>query len=91
MEKAVSAVQFRDDEKWPVWLVWSLHENGSISLRAVTTSKEKANIYRKITLPAGFVRAWVEPSETNHLYGHNDALLSKFILQQKGKLLEVEE
>jgi len=60
-----------DDE--PVgegWLVWGLLPDGSVSLLAVDLSQAVANRHRRAALATdAYVRVYIEPTRTNHLYG----------------------
>lgn len=63
------------DERTFVWLLFSQHTDGLVSLRAICTTESEAERRRK-ALQTGWetfeignevVRAWVEKAETNHL------------------------
>ena len=59
--------------KVPIWLIWSLHTNGSIALREVSTSESRVQCALKMVRHEhGIIRAWAEPRETNHCFGHRD-------------------
>ena len=60
-------------EKWPIWLVWSLDVDNTLSLREVSTSNSRARLALKSTkMQRRIIRAWIEPREANHLFGHRD-------------------
>jgi len=64
------------DEKYRIWLVWSLMKNGTVALRAVASTPEIAARYRKMCLlePVEPVSVRVEQREINHGYGHFDTM-----------------
>ncbi|HKZ43375.1 MAG TPA: hypothetical protein VJ044_20620 [Candidatus Hodarchaeales archaeon] len=50
--------------------VWSISEDGTVSLRALCTTTSLANRYRKyVGSHEGIVRVWSERVVTDHLYG----------------------
>ena len=64
------------DDKYRIWLVWSLMENGTVALRAVASTPEIAARYRNMFLnePVEPVSVRVEQREINHGYGHFDPM-----------------
>lgn len=62
----------------PIWLVWEQPEHGTISLRAVATSKAMSDMYRKMIINEGrsLIRVWAESRVSNHLYAHYLHILS---------------
>jgi len=56
------------DRELPIWLVWTLADNGNVTLRAITFRQSRANNYRKYALRDGAIRAYIEKSTANHLY-----------------------
>lgn len=65
-------------EKKPIWLLWTLHENGLVTLRMIATSRSHAEERRRDMEfmehreGSGVVRAWVEKSITNHLFAEGE-------------------
>lgn len=57
------------DSHIPIWLVWSLHENGNTILHAICLTQDRAAGYRKVILRERKpIKVWVEPRLANHLY-----------------------
>ncbi len=68
-----------NDANIPVWLVWSLHQNGNQVLNAICLSNRRANTYRKALQNeerSTRVRVWIEPREANHLFASMFEMLS---------------
>jgi len=60
-------------EKKPIWLVWTLHESGLLSLRLIATTQGYANERRRrLQHTEGVIRAWVEKTLTNHLFAEGE-------------------
>jgi hypothetical protein len=62
----------------PIWLVWTLHTNGSRVLQVVTTSQRKAAAYRRDMFDnpdspesKDVVHCLIESNYTNHLFGES--------------------
>lgn len=61
------------EEKKPIWLVWTLHETGLVTLRVIATTQAYANRRRVLLkVSVGVVRAWVEKTITNHLFAEGE-------------------
>jgi hypothetical protein len=66
------------ESKIEILLLWTERLDGTISLRAVDTSEAMALLHQRAVLEESefsgreLCRSWIEPRETNHLYGHLD-------------------
>ena len=57
------------EEKKPIWLVWTQHQSGLVTLRLIATTQSYANERRKLLQhDEGVIRAWVGKTITNHLF-----------------------
>ena len=66
--------EVREAHHPPCWFVYVLLNDGTVELRAVTTTQSIANKYRKLlngpdTGQNNILKAWVEQAEMNHLFG----------------------
>lgn len=62
------------DERTYVWLLFSQHADGLVSVRAICTTESEAELRRDTLLRSAdfevgmeVVQAWVEKAETDHL------------------------
>ena len=61
------------EKKNPIWLVWTQHENGLVTLRMIATTHSYANTRRRFLKDdRGVIRAWVEKTITNHLFAEGE-------------------
>ena len=76
----MSECKTKFESESPIWLVWEQPTNGTMSLRAVATSKAMSDMYRKMIKDEGrdLIKVWAEERVSNHLYAHYLHILSAF-------------
>ena len=73
--------------KEPIWLVWTRHGPDNLSLRAVTTTEERAKKYKvMVDRERGVIDTYIEKRETNHLYGHARRTLQRHSIAHRAPL-----
>lgn len=76
------------DDKFDIWMLFSLNQRGQLCLNGVFTSQSRARSARKLLLnqhpTMRPIRAWIELGEANHLFASSVEL--PFLLSELREL-----
>ena len=79
-------------EKKPIWLVWTQHESGLVTLRLIATTQFYANEVRKVLrYNEGVIRCWVGKTITNHLFAEGFFEMGSYAQEIKAPIYHKKE